>query len=697
MASLLDTAPIESKVEGVLAALEPAASIVVVGGPEGAGRGHVVRRVSEHLRTLELEAPPLRDADAGVSLLLQVMAHVPVDERDAIFACRDLRSSAHAAAKLAVTASGAEVLTLRLPRSWERLLETRDEDEDEAQLDRVREVLRGIQDWADLRLLVLCGAGRAEWKRWLRSPTFVRLDAAATKLDLLEDESMWGAYVPFSRAVRGACDGAGVTPTPLQTRLLVALASRGLELATAVELVKTSAPAALVPLLGILSKSLTESEEASALRDALNRLLLARRPVKAELLDELTRLPEHHSFFADCVGYGTSEGVRVPEVVKDQLLGSTCSIEEEKPSHERLLAHYKSMDGKANARDVETVEAMRAWLERAHHAALLRDEAEWKQLEPPCPEFYWARARWLSRACKDYAAAASVYFDGVSKFPKDDYGWHYFAWNADRAGRPTAEVDAAFHKAIELDETNRWWNSRYVTFLIRRAQYGRAETEYLDGLARLRSAGNEATLPRAYHRWIIAEWLEQGEVGRARAVFDDIPEEARGDYRVAREAERLLDAEEVEALGVSIYPAGQRIHKRWRLPHGVLPAAVAGTALSQWYPAYVAEVGPETITFFLATEPMPERRVIRRDVTHAEWRAWAGDFEATPSSWIYVGRYGEQTRIRPNPATEDLPAWSSDMVSDISAYLEAWREGGDSDAKEKKPASGRGGPVACPG
>lgn len=677
MTSLLDPRAIEPHVETVLEALRPQAT-VVVGGPEGAGRGYLAGRVSSARKTLEVEAPPLVDADAGVHLLFQMISFVPADQRDAIFAAKDLRASAFEATKRAMEGSNAEVLSLRLPRSWERLLETREDDQDEAQLDRVRDVLRGIQDFSAAPLMILCGAGRFEWKRWLRSPTFVLLGPAASKLDLLDDETLWGEYVAHSRAVLAACKHEAWMPTPLQARLCVALASLGVSPNESLTTSKAAPPGALWPLLKRLRRSLASTTgEHRALRDALGSVLVARRPVPIEIVTALAPSTPT-TFFAECIGYETSEGVRIPEVVRDELSG-VASAAAERPGHERLLQHYKALDGVAKPNGIATVTAMRAWLERAHHAALLRDEAEWNQLEPPCPEFYWSRARWLSRVCKEYAAAADVYAAGVARFPDDDYGWHYFAWNAERAGRPTSDVEPAYKEAIAINETNRWWNSRYVTFLIRRAQYRRAEIEYAEGLAKLRTSGAEATLAPIYHRWIIAEWLEQGEVARARSVAEDVPEDAWRDPRLARELERLLDAEEAEALGVSIYPAGHRVSRRWKRP-GVLPNHVASNPLSSWYPAYVSEATSESVTIFLATTTA-DRRVIRRELSRADWSAAAGDLEPVRGIWIYVARYGELTRIVLNPTTDELPAWADEKPLEISAYLRSWVDGGAHEPK----------------
>jgi len=669
MTSLLDTAAIEPAVELVLKDLAPGA-VVVVGGPEGAGRGEVVARVSAERRTLHLEAPPLTDPDAGVHLLFQLLGRVPIDERASALDQADLRSSAFEATRRAIRAFGAEVLALRLPRSWERLLEAREEDDSEVQYDRVREVLRGIQDCAVVPLLVLCGAARHEWKRWLRSPRFVRVPAAKTRLDLLDDDGIWDRYATHARRVRAACARLGAMPTPLQARLLVGVVALGVDPMDALSLLDRAPHATLRPLLRTMRRRITETAENSALRDALGRLLVARSPLPSAVVDELTRLPEHRPFFRECIGYSARDAVKITEVVRDELREPMS--EGDGVTHEHLVTHYKSLDGVPNARDAAGAVEMAAWLERAHHAALLTDPKEWAELDPPCPEFYWARGRSLSRVFHKYAEAAAVYGEGVRRFPTDGYGWHYYAFNLDLAGGPSKDIDGAFRRAIETDETNRWYNSRLVTFLIRRAQYDRADTEYLDALTRLGASGNEAGLAPAYHRWIVREWLEQGEVGRARAVYEDIPEEARRHPGIVHLHERLLDAEEALALGVSVYPAGQRFGNRWKRPTE-LPTQIEGATLDFWYPAYVDDVTEEHVVVRFATpdRSASERRVFRRQLSRDEWSAFADDVEPSTASWIFIGRYGDTTKIVMNPASADAPSWEEQGDGEISEYLRA--------------------------
>lgn len=673
MTSLLDTAPIEACVGDVLAALQPEA-VVVVGGPEGAGRGYVLERVREERRVIELEGTPISDPDAAVHLLLQLLAFVPRRQRADVLGCGDLRRIAFRATQRATEEQNAEVLALRLPRSWERLLETRTDEEDSPQLDRARDVIRGLQDHANLPVLVLCGSARREWRRILRSPVFHALGAARTELDLLKDESLWTTYSTHANSVADACTEADIPVSPLQARLMVGLRAVGISGQEALAGLRGKPPGALWPLLRMLKTRLASPEHGD-LRVAADQVLAARRPVPSKVVDSLTDLPEHQPFFHHCIGYETEVGVRVPEVVRDELRASTELPLES--AHESLHAHFKSLDGKADPREVEGVQEMRAWLERAHHAAHLPDDAAWNELEPPCAEFYWARARWLSKVSKRYGAAADVYQRGVIHFKDDDYGSHYFAWNAERDARPSAVVEPAYRRAIEINPTNRWWNSRLVTFLISRAQYDRAEVEYYEGLARLQSAGTEASLARAYHLWIVRAWLDAGEITRARTVFDDIPEEALHDSVIASLQRRLLDSEEAESLGESVYPAAQRLGDRWKRP-ALLAEEFDGKPLTHWYPAHVLEVGETISLAFATTAREPERRVLRRELSLEDWKA-ATDDAPQAGTWVFVARYeagGESlTRIKLNPASFDTPEWERDAVAEISAYLRAWAAG----------------------
>jgi tetratricopeptide (TPR) repeat protein len=412
-----------------------------------------------------------------------------VDRREPLLAFSDLRTAARETVSAIDAAGNDKVLALRLPRSWERLLVTKEEELDEAQYDRVRDVLRGIQDHAGIRILVLCGAGLREWRRYLRSPTMVRLECARSNLALLGDKTMWGAYADHAASVGKACEHHHQNPTPLQTRILVALQRMGADASEMLEELESEPAGSLVTLLRRLNALLAGNDAITA---AVHRFAVARRPVPDGVVDDLTDLPSEHVLFSQCLGYPTIHGVRMTEEIRGALHAREALDE----ANARLVRHYKALDGVSDPRTAGSAHQMSAWLERAHHAALLTDASEWQQLEPPYPEFYWARGRWLSIVLRDYESAAKVFQQGTARFPRDDYGWHYYAWNLDKAGGPTREIDDAFRKALDVDETNKWWNSRYVTFLIRRAEYDRAEAEFVRGLERLRYTGTKPDLPR---------------------------------------------------------------------------------------------------------------------------------------------------------------------------------------------------------
>jgi hypothetical protein len=136
----------------------------------------------------------------------------------------------------------------------------------------------------------------------------------------------------------------------------------------------------------------------------------------------------------------TGERVEMPDALRHRFAPE--------PSENALSAHrivaeeHARRDGAASIYQVPAERAV-DWLEKVHHLGAV-DEIQiakdgqgvevqrWENIELPSPEFFWDRARFLSKVRRDFRGAAEVYQECVRRFPGDDYGWHYGAWNSDR-------------------------------------------------------------------------------------------------------------------------------------------------------------------------------------------------------------------------------------------------------------------------
>src|SRR5262249_42019593 len=127
------------------------------------------------------------------------------------------------------------------------------------------------------------------------------------------------------------------------------------------------------------------------------------------------------------------------------------------------------------------------WFEKVHHLGQGGESsvAQWEALELPGPEFYWDRGRWLSMVRRDYGAAARVYGKCRQRFKHDAYSWHYEAFNLERAGVGRNQAETSYHRAIELEPGNVWFNRRLITFYIGLGRFQAAERAFSKALGRI--------------------------------------------------------------------------------------------------------------------------------------------------------------------------------------------------------------------
>src|SRR5204863_7458994 len=105
----------------------------------------------------------------------------------------------------------------------------------------------------------------------------------------------------------------------------------------------------------------------------------------------------------ECIGYG-SRDIRVPDQTRAALLDQfhhlrvSLNRAEIESGHELLADHYEELDGVTRITGLDCARSV-AWMEKIHHLAHggVPTERRWQQQEPFAREFYWARARWLSR------------------------------------------------------------------------------------------------------------------------------------------------------------------------------------------------------------------------------------------------------------------------------------------------------------
>jgi hypothetical protein len=176
---------------------------------------------------------------------------------------------------------------------------------------------------------------------------------------------------------------------------------------------------------------------------------------------------------------------------------------------------------------------------------------------------------------------------------------------------------------------------------------------------------------------VIREWLEQGELTRARKVFDQIPGPVVSESHLLQVLKwQLLDAEEAERLGHAVYAPGIPIEERWKKPEMIPDVGPNGARLIAWYPGRVLRADPEAVEVVLATtNDLSAIRVIRTRFSKEEWlAAGAASSPETASGYLFFARYENDTpRIFPFVA-RPAPWEYAKSMSDPLRYLRTWAE-----------------------
>jgi tetratricopeptide (TPR) repeat protein len=521
---------------------------------------------------------------------------------------------------------------------------------------RLRALLEGLHA-EHLRAVVISGseavhpwrarAARCRYRRQTVRPEDMEVPAG----DALE---------PAVREVRDLLAVASRAPSPAEARAMVGLA--------ALEVPIDDLADDPTRAIQRFAHSLRQRHD---LADALRLLSLTRVGLTpAQLVSAVPDPP--HALRAAVVGYRLvhlSSAVR--RALRD-LVGRDPGADES--AHQRLAAMYRARDGAISPAALDHAATV-AWLEKVHHLANGGDatEEEWRLQEPCDREYYWARARYLSRHAKRYRDSADLYRECLERFGDDSYTHHYFAFNLDRARGPLEDVRRHYERAVELDPRNPWWSSRWVTFLIGHGTLRDSKTAFDAALEQLDPEGERLAaspwLALHLHRWVIRRWLALGYVAEARHVLDLIPREWRHQEHELHVVEQLvLDAEESLELGESVYPPGLPMAERWGGPR-VTPATNGhGAVRTRWWPGRVVAARADRVDV-VAAEPQT-RMAYRLSYNGQAWRAMADQAPEIAAGYFELAEYADASRLV-RAVVGPRPSSLANEEHDIRERLEA--------------------------
>lgn len=518
-ADLQDPVEVNEAIGPVLAAIESRRSIML-SAPVGSGGTTLMRLLLQRRPdALKIDLLEIGEVDALIAALLQMASAVPASGRDdllstdAPFADRVERLAA------AVRATGRPVV-VRVPPSW-RIWEPTGSAFGQQQRERARALLRAL---AALPAI------------WIVSPSMRPDDlglivesqlALAPPHGPLSDVPVddWGPYADAAGALDA--EARDVRASPVVWRLAVGVRALGAS--------RSIVDAALARSTAGAVRSLVSAMGDRAIAhgwygDAVSALLGVRTSVAAPVAVKVARVPsEHESLVTRCLMYGADE-LRMSPMVRRALADqvgqvgrSTSRVGAE--AHSELADHYCAEDGQSDPAFLSGARLV-AWIEKLHHYAHAgRDE--WTQQVKPGPDFYWERGRHLSLDDRDYAGAIRVYEECVSRFPNDDYAWHYLGYNRELAGRPRATAESAYARAVSLAPRSVWWNGRRVANLIRMGDPLGAERCWQKAIRDIDPEGNIADrdidLAERLYGDVALAWLEAGRPRRALAALKRLP------------------------------------------------------------------------------------------------------------------------------------------------------------------------------
>jgi tetratricopeptide (TPR) repeat protein len=488
-----------------------------------------------------------------------------------------------------------------------------------------------------------------------------------------DDAKVWDHVSSFSVAAFQLQKRCSDLPhvSPIVARLAVGRIALGEDKDQVIADVRAR-PTWMAPHVHALLRSTTEHPE---LADALARVANLRRPIpKAQLLQAVPIVSEWAPLLTSVLGYTANGGVRFSEPVLAALRAHGDLILRSDPkAHMAVAKAYEHEDGLADPSQIQHLPRARCWTEKVHHFAHGGPEglARWREQTITQNELRWVAARALSRD-GGFREAADLYEQCVREDEGDDYAWHYLGYNLDRLGHDTTRVKLALENAVELSPANPWWNARHITWLIDQVRYAEALEAWERALTEIdpSRSSDDPWLVRHFHRHVVAAWLDAGEVSRARAAYEAIPERLRGEDSAVELERRLVDYEEAQALQGSVRPYGLIGAARWE-PRALPAQLDNGSALTRWYACHVQGVGDDGVRLRAATSSPTDRRVLAYTAPWATWRAWGGSDQHNElhDRFAELGEYGDTETV----LVRVLPRVERPVVERRSPWVEAWR------------------------
>lgn len=501
---------------------------VQVTGPSGSGRTTLCEELRQSGDVVLMDLLPAYDVDCAAVATVEAMA---ILRGAKIEASRSGKPDYHLTGKQIANAARDEhkFLIVRLPASWstsatiygpsEGGAESTQDGNEQTWIKNAARWLGGLLD-SGIPIGIVSDVALQHGEFGFKPTHQKQLAPCRVDLENLIDVA-WGSYrSAYSDLLREVEDE--FVASPIEWRLAVGLVALGEPIYSIKKTLRES-----VLLASLAEKFASILQQLPNLLDSVRGFIHIRRPMQIGDAVKLFDVPvDHHPLFAECLAYGSDGVVHIASALRNRLAKIMGVWPGTDPLWQDKIAEaYQNLDG-APEPSALSFDQARAWCEKNHHAAYGQVGDLWDSQEHLWPEHYWERGRSLSFR-KDYEQAADTFLDCTLAFPEDQYSWHYLAWNLYRAGGPGDAVEMAYRKAIDLDPSNAWWNSRLITFFIETKQFSLARDEWRRAVGRVDPGGERMRgnpwLGTVFYRWVADAWVKAEQFNNARETIALVP------------------------------------------------------------------------------------------------------------------------------------------------------------------------------
>ena len=232
----------------------------------------------------------------------------------------------------------------------------------------------------------------------------------------------------------------------------------------------------------------------------------------------------------------------------------------------------------------------------------------------------------------------------------DDYGHHYLAFNLDVLGKKPQRVEEHYLRAIELDELNVWWRSRWINFLITRGRISDAQAAW-NAATDVLGLPDQIADPRVYeslHLWVARLLVHRGQIEFAEKVLQGIPGVVFQEHPGLRAIRRRLCFLVEAAHRRVVFPMTIPPERWWRGPHLCAQQTEAGKTLRRWLAGRIQEIDDDGVHLVVAEAPAEQAgppRFLSMSFSFADFDRCSRDESASrlkAGRFVELGVYGDE-------------------------------------------------------